>query len=46
MDENEVTVELSGERKQTENTETYTLHLLQSDADGVNFDEGFLQRKF
>ena len=45
-DENEVTVELSGERKQTENTETYTLHLLQSDADGVNFDEDFYNVSF
>lgn len=44
--EKEITVELSGERKQTGNTETYTLHLLQSDADGVNFDEDFYNVSF
>lgn len=45
-DENEVTVELSGERKQTGNTETYTLHLTQSDGDGINFDEDFYSVSF
>ena len=39
--ENVITVELSGERKQTGNTETYTLHLLLSDVDGVEFDDDF-----
>ena len=44
--EKKITVELSGERKRTGNTETYTLHLLQSDADGVNFDEDFYNVSF
>ena len=44
--EKKITVELSGERKRTGNTETYILHLLQSDADGVNFDEDFYNVSF
>ena len=44
--EKKITVELSGERKQTKNTETYTLHLTQSDDDGINFDEDFYNVSF
>ena len=44
--EKKITVELSGERKRTGNTETYTLHLTQSDDDGINFDEDFYNVSF
>lgn len=44
--EKKITVELSGERKQTQNTETYTLHLTQSDDDVINFDEDFYNVSF
>ena len=44
--EKKITVELSGERKRTKNTETYTLHLTQSDDDGINFDEDFYNVSF
>lgn len=44
--EKKIIVELSGERKQTKNTETYTLHLTQSDDDGINFDEDFYNVSF
>ena len=44
--EKKITVELSGERKRTGNTETYTLHLTQSDDDGINFDQDFYSVSF
>lgn len=45
-DEEEMTLKLSGEREQAGNTETYTLHFLQSDTQGVNIDQDFYEASF